>query len=66
MRERRKKLSVLNVSRECSVQNKHVHTLVSKSKDIKKDYYCSIFIRDETQKYKKLSIVIHTFFHDEK
>ena len=42
------------------------HTLMSKSKDIKKDYSGSIFIRDETQKYKKVSIGIHTFFHDEK
>ena len=28
---------------------------MSKSKDIKKDYSGSIFIRDETQKYKKVS-----------
>ena len=46
----------------------HTHILililVSKSEDIKK-HSGSIFIRDETEKYKKVLIEVDTFFLDE-
>ena len=58
------------MSAECSVQNKHVwaYTYIYTCEQIKrykKTHYGSIFIRDETEKYKEVLISVDTFFHDE-